>query len=118
MNIRDSRLVSSGNCQPVILTAANAYDHVLLFEIEDDQLPQIIFTNSRNWQIVNDLKAFLESARLLPDKVSQYDNRLMFQCLVIMLIEPGKAGVCLFFTQALTIVTDQLLVLAIELQRM
>ena len=66
-----------------------------------------------NWQIVNGLKPPLESAGLLPDKASQYDKRLMFQCLVIILIEPGKAGICLFFNQIVTIAIDYPMVFAI-----
>ena len=80
-----------------------------LFEFNDEQLPQIKFANMRKWQTVNDLKAFLESVDLLSDEVDQRCQALVFQCLVTVLIESGKAGICLFFTRSY--------VMAIELQK-
>ena len=63
----------------------------------------------RYWQTVNSLKACLKSANLLPNDVGQCNQAAMFQCLVIVLIEPGKAVVCFLFTQGI--------VTAIELQQ-
>ena len=69
--------------------------------------------------MVNSFKALLKSAELLPDKIGQYDKRLILQCIVIMLVEAGKTDVCRFFSRILTVAIDHSLVLAIffELQR-